>query len=272
MLISKDNYKQSFKTVITTKKVDFYKALKENNSLVSNDEIGILYYPVPAGIPEEFSSSFKDSLEVYSVFALNKSDGAFYEISNFPIRSMILKYNAITQIIGFLGAQKVELVNTDVKTGESSISLNIGLDKNKNVDNKTNSAKVEKNSKIEGSFKYNFLENFKKSIQIKCEFMRKNPNIEKAKEIARKSNLLDDPITADFIESAGLYKSKEIIIDLYSESKKTISGGLKVSLFGKSIAKKATEILLGTRGEFYFNFVQKSSEIDKVLVKLKVEF
>ena len=272
MLISKDNYNHPFKTVITTKKVDFYKAIKENNSLVSNDEIGILYYPVPAEIPEDFLKSFRDNLEVYSVFALNSIDGAFYEISNFPIRSMILKYNAITQIIGFLGAQRVEVVSTNIKTGESSFSLNLGLDKNKSSNNKTNSEKTEKNSKIDANFEYEFLENFKKSIQIKCEFMKRSPNIEKAKEIAEKSNLLDDPIISDFIESAGLYKSKEIVVDLYSEAKKTISGGLKVSLFGKNIAKKATELLLGTRGEFYFNFVQKSSEIDKILVKLKVEF
>jgi len=181
-------------------------------------------------------------------------------------------YNTMTRILGFLGAQKVELISTDIKTKEDNMSLNLGLDRNKNTDNKTNGERVEKNSKFEGSFEYNFFENFKKSIQIKCEFTGNNTNIEKAREIARKFNLLDDPIIEDFIESVGLYKSKDVVIDLYSEAKKTISGGLKVSLFGNNILKKSTEILLGTRGEFYLNFVKKSSEIDKVLVKLKVEF
>ncbi len=271
MLISKNNYNHPFKTVITTKKVDFYKAIKENNSLVSSDEIGILYYPVPAEIPESFSKSFRDNLDVYSIFALNNTDRTFYEISNFPLRSMILKYNAITQIMGFLGAQKVELIGTNIKKGERSISFDMGLDKNKNIDNKTEAEKVEKNSKIGASFEYSILENFKKSIQMKCEFNKINPDIEKAKEIARKSNLLGDPVISDFIDSVGLYKSKEIIIDLYSEAKKTISEELKVSLFS-NIVKKATEILLGTRGEFYVNFIGKSSEIDEVSVKLKVEF
>ncbi len=273
MLIKKNNYQNPLKTIMVTKKVKFYEALKKDDTLyLLNNDIGILFYPVPADIPKSFLERFEDKLEEYSIFVLNDSDDKFHKLEDYDTTDkMVNKYNNLTTIIGLTGAKKIKLVSIEESTHQRNTSVNAGLDKNKNFQNE--GGENSKNSKISGSYKGNFFEKSNNSIKTEESFNENTQDLKRAKELAYETNLIKDPTVRNLIEYAGLRKTKKIMVEIDNEIKKTISANLNIALLSNNKAiQTAVKVLLGTKGEFYFDFIDNIFKKDKFLFELQVEY